>query len=208
MSNPLRIAVLISGSGTTLRNLLEKIAADELAVDVKLVVSSSPTAGGLQYARDANISELVVERKKCADGEAFSAAIFSACRDAEVELVVMGGFLKHVMIPGDFANRVINIHPSLIPNFSGQGMYGQRVHQAVLDAGVEKTGCTIHFVDNQYDHGPILLQREVPVEAGDTAETLAQRVFATECEAYPEALGLIAAGRVTVEDRQVTIQEE
>lgn len=117
----------------------------------------------------------------------------------------MGGFLKHVLIPADFENRVINIHPALIPAFCGRGMYGRYVHQAVLDYGAKISGCTVHFVDDQYDHGPIILQRTVPVLDDDTAEALAHRVFDAECEALPEALALIAAGRVHVEGRHVRI---
>ena len=101
----------------------------------------------------------------------------------------MGGFLKHVLIPADFENRVVNIHPALIPAFCGQGFYGHRVHEAVLDAGAKMSGCTVHFVDNVYDHGPIILQRTVPVLDDDTPDTLAARVFAAECEAYPERCG-------------------
>lgn len=115
----------------------------------------------------------------------------------------MGGFLKHVLIPADFENRVINIHPALIPAFCGRGMYGRHVHQAVLDYGAKISGCTVHFVDDQYDHGPIILQRTVPVLEDDTGEDLAHRVFDAECEALPEALTLIAAGRVHVEGRKV-----
>ena len=107
----------------------------------------------------------------------------------------MGGFLKHVLIPPDFENRVINIHPALLPAFGGKGMYGIKVHQAVLDSGVEMTGCTVHYVDNEYDHGRTLLQEVVKVEPGDTAESLQARVFAAECEAYPQALRLFAKRR-------------
>ena len=115
----------------------------------------------------------------------------------------MGGFLKHVLIPPDFTNRVVNIHPALIPAFSGKGFFGHHVHHAVLAYGVKVSGCTVHFVDNEYDHGPILLQRVVPVEENDTPESLAKRVFDAECEAYPEALRLLASGEVRVEDRKV-----
>lgn len=202
---PLPIAVLISGGGTTLRNLIRRRDAGELPVDIRLVVSSNPSAAGLAFAADARIATRVVERKSCPTPEAFRDAVFSPCRDAGARHVVMGGFLKHVLIPGDFENRVINIHPALIPAFCGRGMYGHRVHQAVLDYGAKVSGCTVHFVDDQYDHGPILLQRVVPVENDDTAETLAARVFAAECEALPEALRLLAAGRVQVEGRRVRI---
>ncbi len=188
----LPIAVLISGGGTTLRNLIEKVRTGTLPVEIRLVISSSATARGLQYAAEAGIPALVVEKKGMTD-EAFSEAVFSPCRAAGVRYVVMGGFLKHVLIPPDFENRVVNIHPSLIPAFCGHGMYGLKVHQAVLDAGAKVSGCTVHFVDNVYDHGPILLQRQVEVRGDDTAESLQARVFAAECEAYPEALTMLAA---------------
>lgn len=202
----LEIAVLISGGGTTLRNLLECIERGELDVRVRLVISSSANAGGLDHAAGAGIPSLVVRRADCDSAETFRRAVFQPCRDAGVELVVMGGFLKHLLIPDDFEHRVLNIHPSLIPAFCGQGFYGLKVHQAVLDAGVQQTGCTIHFVDNEYDHGPIILQRQVSVEPGDTAEQLAARVFAVESEAYPQVLQWMAEGRVSVEDGRVVVR--
>jgi phosphoribosylglycinamide formyltransferase-1 len=189
----LPIAVLISGGGTTLRNLIETIQSAELPVEIRLVISSSPAASGLRFAAEAGIPSLVVERTKETGAEAFSEAVFEPCRRAGVRYVVMGGFLKHVLIPPDFENRVLNIHPALLPAFGGQGMYGLRVHAAVLAAGANKSGCTVHFVDNQYDHGPVILQREVPVRPDDTPESLQARVFAAECEAYPEALRRLAS---------------
>ncbi|HEX5103567.1 MAG TPA: phosphoribosylglycinamide formyltransferase [Pirellulaceae bacterium] len=191
---PLPIAVLISGGGTTLRNLIERIAAGSLPVEIRLVISSGPAARGLEYAREASIPALVVEKKKATSDDEFCRAIFQPCRAAGVKFVVMGGFLKHVLIPPDFENRVVNIHPALLPAFGGKGMYGLKVHQAVIDAGATITGCTVHFVDNEYDHGPILLQREVEVLPGDTAESLQARVFLAERELYPEALRVLAAG--------------
>jgi phosphoribosylglycinamide formyltransferase-1 len=187
MPQPLPIAVLISGGGTTLRNLIAKIAAGELPVEIRLVISSSPQAKGLEFARAAGIPTLVVEKTKSLSPEAFSEVVFGPCRQAGVAYVVMGGFLKHVLIPSDFENRVLNIHPALLPAFGGKGMYGLHVHQAVLAAGSEFSGCTVHFVDNEYDHGPVLYQRQVEVVPGDTPESLQARVFAAECEAYPEA---------------------
>ena len=198
MPQPLSLAVLISGGGTTLKNLLQKIDDGTLPVTVRLVVSSNPAARGLQFATDRNIPTLVLERKSFASTAAFSDALFAACRAAGVDLVVMGGFLKQVVIPTDFENRVVNIHPSLIPAFCGQGMYGHHVHEAVLRMGAKLSGCTVHFVDNEYDHGPIILQRAVPVLDSDTPDTLAARVFEQECEAYPDALRMLAAGRVRV----------
>lgn len=202
---PLRIAVLISGGGTTLRNLIAKVREGKLNAEICLVVSSNPVAKGLEFAKEAGIKTLVVEKKKELSPEAYSEATFGPCRAAGAEVVVMGGFLKHVLIPPDFENRVVNIHPALIPAFCGQGMHGHHVHEAVLAAGVKTSGCTVHFVDNVYDHGPVILQRNVPVLPDDTPETLAARVFEAECEALPEALNLIAAGIVSVHDGKVIL---
>ena len=205
---PLRIAVLISGGGTTLLNLLKRIAAGQLPAEIALVISSSATARGLRFAAEAGIPGKVVSRGCFANQDDFSRAVFDQCRQAGVDLVVMGGFLKRLTIPEDFSNRVVNIHPALVPAFCGDGFYGHHVHQAVLKYGAKLSGCTVHFADNQYDHGPVIVQRAVPVRDDDTPETLAARVFEAECEAYPEALGLIAAGRVTVEGRRVRIKPE
>ena len=205
---PLRIAVLISGGGTTLRNLIQKIEAGSRSVEILLVVSSTPKAGGLQFARAAGIPSLVVRRRDFPSQDDFSAEIFDRCRQAGVDLVVLGGFLKMLTVPDDFANRVLNIHPALIPSFCGDGMYGHFVHEAVLDYGAKVSGCTVHFADNQYDHGPVIMQKAVPVRDDDTPQTLAARVFEAECQAYPEVLNLIAAGRVRVEGRRVRISPE
>jgi phosphoribosylglycinamide formyltransferase-1 len=199
----LLLAVFISGGGTTLKNLIEKIDAGELPAHIKLVISSNPAAGGLRFAREANIPILVVEKNRHATPEAFSEAMFAPCREAGVELVAMAGFLKHVLIPPDFEGRVMNIHPALIPAFCGAGFYGERVHWAALEYGVKVSGCTVHFVDNHYDHGPIVLQRTVPVQPEDTPQTLAARVFEQECLAYPEAIRLYAEGRLRIEGRVV-----
>ncbi len=192
MTKPLRLAVLISGSGRTLKNFIDLAAEDQLPIDIRLVVSSTSRAGGLQHAQDAGIPTLVLRRSKFADDNAYGTAVFDTCRTAEVDYVAMAGFLKLVPVPEDFSGRVVNIHPSLLPAFGGQGMYGNHVHQAVLDAGVKITGCTVHFVDNQYDQGPILWQQPIPVFDDDTADTLADRVFEAEKESYPHVLRMLA----------------
>jgi phosphoribosylglycinamide formyltransferase-1 len=204
-SPPLPIAVLISGGGTTLRNLLDKIDRDALPITIRRVISSHGAAGGLKFAREAQIPTRIVRRRDFASAEAHSQAVFDICRQASVGAVAMAGYLEHVLIPSDFENRVLNIHPALIPAFCGHGFYGHRVHQAVLDYGAKISGCTVHFVDNQYDHGPINLQRPVPVAEDDTPETLAARVFQAECQAYPEALHLLATGRLQVVGRRVQV---
>lgn len=204
-SSALKIAVLISGGGTTLKNLLKKVDAGELDVQVVGVLSSTPKAKGLEIAAEAGIPTRVFETKSFDGVGPFSEAVFDACRQFQAELVVMGGFLKLVAIPSDFQGRVVNIHPGLIPAFCGQGYYGHRVHQAVLDYGAKVSGCTVHFVDDHYDHGPIILQRVVEVAEDDTADSLADRVFKAECEAYPEALRLYAVGRLQLEGRTVRV---
>jgi phosphoribosylglycinamide formyltransferase-1 len=134
-----------------------------------------------------------------------SHTIFESCRRAHVRYVAMGGFLQRVIVPPDFENRIVNIHPSLIPAFCGTGLYGRFVHEAVLQYGCKVSGCTVHFVDNQYDHGPIIAQRCVEVLPSDTPESLAARVFGAECELYPQVLGWLAASQVRVENRRVWI---
>jgi phosphoribosylglycinamide formyltransferase-1 len=207
-NSPLRIAVLISGGGTTLRNLIERVRAGLLDVEIVLVVASTPKAGGLRFAQEAGIPSVVLDPKEFDSRDRFSEVIFDRCRQARVQLVVLGGFLKQIAIPEDFTHRVVNIHPALIPAFCGHGFYGHRVHEAVLAYGAKVSGCTVHFVDNEYDHGPVILQKAVPVLEDDTPETLAARVFQAECEAYPEVLRLIAAGRVRMEGRRVRIAPE
>ena len=195
-NRPLRLGVLISGGGTTLKNLIDKSAAGEINVEFAVVISSNSDAAGLRFARDAGIEWQAIEQRKSSSTQAYSDCIFNIARERQVDLVVMAGFLKHVLIPSDFENRVMIIHPSLIPAYCGRGYYGHHVHEAVLKAIEKITGCTVHFVDNEYDHGPIILQRQVEVQAQDTTETLAARVFSTECEAYPTAIRMYAAGQL------------
>jgi phosphoribosylglycinamide formyltransferase-1 len=184
----LPIAVFLSGGGRTLANLIEHRDQHGLPIDIRLVISSSSKVKGVTIARDGGIETLVVLKSKHADPDEYREAMFEPCRRCSAELVVMAGFLKHVLIPEDFVGRVINIHPALLPKFGGPGMYGHHVHQAVIEAGESASGCTVHYVDNQYDNGPIILQRTCDVNANDTADELAARVFKEECKALPEAL--------------------
>jgi len=192
----IRLGVLISGSGTTLQNFLDRSADGRLEAQVVQVVASRADAFGLERARKAGVPAAVVERKQCSSVDEFSEKIFDHCRRARADLVCLAGFLQLVKIPADFTGRVLNVHPALIPAFCGKGYYGHRVHEAVLAAGVKVSGCTVHFADNEYDHGPIVLQRTVPVLDDDTPDSLAARVFAQECEAYPEAIRLFAEGKL------------
>ena len=144
-------------------------------------------------------------RREFASPGEWSDAAFAVCREADADLVVLAGFLSLVVVPDDFTLRVLNIHPSLIPAFCGKGFYGHRVHEAAIERGVRVSGCTVHLVDNQYDHGPIILQRTVPVASGDSPDELAARVFEAECEAYPEAIRLLAGGSLKLVDGRLLI---
>ncbi len=172
-------------------NLQEHIADGKLNARIQLVVSSRGAARGVARARKLDLPTVVVERRELS-ADAFQQGITNAV--AGVDLVCMGGFLSLWRVPDEFHGRVMNIHPALLPEFGGPGMFGPRIHEAVLAAGKTVSGCTVHFCDNQYDHGPIILQRKIPVLPDDTPDALAARVFEQECIAYPEAVRLFADG--------------
>lgn len=203
LNRPIRLAVLISGGGTTLTNLCSRIRAGALSAEIPLVIASRPDCGGIQRAADAGIPCQIVTRKSCASMQDFSDRIFSLCREAKADLVVCGGFLAMIRIPADFVGRVINIHPALIPAFCGKGFHGHYVHEAVLQRGARVSGCTVHFVDDEYDHGPIIVQSVVPVADDDTPDSLAARVFAAECDALPEAIELYRSGCLEIRGSRV-----
>jgi formyltetrahydrofolate-dependent phosphoribosylglycinamide formyltransferase len=206
-TSPLNLAVLVSGSGTTLQNLIDQIGAGELAkVRIGLVIGSRPELLGVKRAADAKIMNFVVDRRSFADVAAFSRAVFALCDDADVDLIALAGWLCLLEIPEKYAGRVMNIHPALLPGpFGGRGMYGQKVHEAVLAHGCKVSGCTVHFVDAQYDNGPIIVQRTCPVLEDDTPHSLAARVFEEEKLAYPQAISLFAQGRLQIDGRRVRV---
>ena len=206
MTKPIKLAVLISGGGTTLQNFLDKIKTGELKASVETVISSNPRAYGLVRAKSAGIPAHVVRRKDYGSVEEFSKANFDLIDRHRVDLVCMAGYLKLLRIPEKYDGRVMNIHPALIPSFCGSNFFGHIVHQAALDYGVKVSGCTVHFVNSRYDNGPIIVQRTCAVEDGDTAETLAARVFREECIAYPQAIRLFQAGRLRIEGRRVIVE--
>ena len=207
-STPLKLAVLVSGSGTTLQNFIDVIAAGKLDATIDLVVGSRPDLLGLRRASDARLPNFVINRRQFDDCAAFSRQVFSLCDDAGVDLVCLAGWLCLLDLPDRYAGRVMNIHPALLPSFGGRGMFGRKVHQAVIDHGCKVSGCTVHFVDNTYDTGPIILQRTCPVLDDDTPEALAHRVFEAEKVAYPEAVRLFREGRLRIEGRRVRVAEE
>jgi phosphoribosylglycinamide formyltransferase 1 len=202
---PINLAVLLSGSGTTLQNLIDHIRAGSLNAKITAIIASRTGIKGIDRAREASLPLHLIERTKYRDIPTFSRDIFKVCTDAKVELICLGGWLSLLEIPAAFDGKMMNIHPALLPSFGGKGMYGQRVHQAVLDHGCKITGCTVHFVDRVYDNGPIILQRTCPVMETDTPDSLAHRVFEEEKIAYPQAIELFQENKLRIEGRRVRI---
>ena len=200
----LRLGVLLSGGGTTLLNILDQISAGRLDADVAVVIASRDCKG-LQRSRNAGLDVRLIPYKEMPDTETYSARIAETLEDAGVDLVIQAGFLSLWHIPPRYEGKVMNIHPALLPSFGGKGMYGHHVHEAVLAAGCKVSGCTVHFVTNEYDSGPIIVQKTVPVLEGDDADALAARVFEQECVAYPEAIRLFGQGRLGIDGNVVRI---
>ncbi|MSP42361.1 MAG: phosphoribosylglycinamide formyltransferase [Alphaproteobacteria bacterium] len=201
-SGRLRTGVLISGSGTNLQALLDACGAPDFPAEIGLVISNRADAGGLERARRAGVASIIIPHKDYPSRESFDAEIDRALREAGVEFVCLAGFMR-LLTPGfveQWRDRLVNVHPSLLPAFKGM----DAVEQA-LNAGVTRTGCTVHFVRPEMDAGPIILQAEVPIQPGDTPERLHDRIRSAEHRCYPEALRLIASGRVKVAEEAVTI---
>lgn len=205
MASPIKLAVLVSGGGTTLQNMVDRIAAGTLDARVNLVIGSRPGLKGIDRAVRANLPNVVIDRKRYPSPEPFSIDVFKAIDQANADLVCLGGWLSRLVIPDRYLGRVMNIHPALLPSFGGQGMFGHHVHEAVLAHGCKVSGCTVHFADNTYDTGPIIVQRTCPVLEDDTPDTLAHRVFEEEKLAYPEAITLYQQNRLRIENRRVRI---
>ncbi len=207
----LRLAVLVSGGGTNLQAILDAIDAGTITnAEVSVVISNNAGAYALERAKNKGIDAVCLSPKTFASREAFNEALLAKLQSYNVDLVVLAGCL--VVIPQSivdaYPNKIINIHPSLIPSFCGTGYYGLKVHEGVLSRGVKVTGATVHFVDGGTDTGPIILQKAVEVHEGDTPKALQQRVMEeAEWVIMPRAIDLIANGKVTVEDGHVKIKE-
>ena len=207
----LKIAVLVSGGGTNLQAIIDKIAEGVITnTEIAVVISNNKNAYALERAKQAGIEAVCVSPKDYENREQFNQEFLKTLDSYQVDLVVLAGFL--VVIPPamiqKYENRIINIHPSLIPSFCGTGYYGLKVHEGVLSRGVKVTGATVHFVDGGTDTGPIILQKAVEVHEGDTPKALQQRVMEeAEWVIMPRAIDLIANGKVTVEDGHVKIKE-
>jgi formyltetrahydrofolate-dependent phosphoribosylglycinamide formyltransferase len=197
----LRVGVLLSGEGTSLENLFERIDAGEVPATVAVVISSKENVGGLHRAERRGIPAVAISRKRHRDLREFNDLIHAELERHGVEFVALLGFLSVFELRGKFEGRAINVHPALIPAFSGKGFYGRKVYDAVFEKGVKVTGATVHFVDEEYDHGPIILQEAVPVLEDDTVETLATRVQAAERRLVPEAIRLFAEGRLEIDSQ-------
>lgn len=203
----INLAVLASGSGTTLQNLVDYISVGKLNAHIPIVIGSRADLVSLERARKAGLNNVTVDRREFPSCAKFSRRVFDLCSEAQADLVCLAGWLCLLDIPPQFAGRVMNIHPALLPSFGGKGMYGRKVHEAVLAHGCKVSGCTVHFVDGAYDTGPIILQRTCPVLEDDTPQTLAGRVFEEEKIAYPQAIRLFQQGRLRIEGRQVKVSE-
>ena len=211
-NNITKIAVLVSGGGTNLQALIDSEKRGELGNGkITLVISSKPDVYALQRAADNGIDSLVLSRKDYADIATYSRALTDALTDAGTDLVVLAGFLTIIdeQVYERFPNRILNVHPALIPSFCGKGYYGLRVHEAALEKGVRVSGATVHIVTPECDAGPIVLQKAVEVKQGDTPEALQRRIMEeAEWKILPKAVRLFCDGRITVENNKVYIKGE
>lgn len=187
---PANLAVLLSGTGRSLENFLKVIEAGGLDSRIAVVVSSVPGVRGIEVAQNAGIPHVTIRRRDFPTDAAYSTALFNELAPYAPDLVILAGFLRKLVVPDAYAGRILNIHPALLPESgaAGRGFYGDRVHAAVLASGATESGATVHIVDNEYDHGPVIMKTRVPIHPDDTPTTLAARVFAAECQLYPEAI--------------------
>lgn len=204
----MNIAVFASGRGSNFQAILKAIDDGRLPARVSLLISNNSNAGALEIARSQKIPAIHLSQKQFSSDIAYEERLLELLKQHSVELIALAGYMKRVpaRIIERYRNRILNIHPALLPAFGGPGMYGIHVHEAVLAAGVKASGATVHIVDEEYDKGPIVMQKTVEVLSGDTPETLAARVLPVEHEIYPKALAAFASNRVHIEGRKVWIQ--
>lgn len=200
-----RLVVLLSGGGRSLQNLIDRTAAGTLDAEIVDVIASRANAGGLERAVAAGVPCTAIDPRDH-DDDSFRRALYERIDRAAPDLIVLAGYTTLFPMDARYEHKVINIHPALLPKFGGKGYYGMRVHRAVVEAGEKRSGCTVHFVDGRYDRGPIILRRKVRLDADETPDTVAAKVFAEECEALPEAIALFGAGRLRVEGSRVVVE--
>ena len=202
-----RMVCNVSGGGRTVLNFQDRIEAGELDAEIALVIADRECKA-IERCAARGLAVELIPWARGTDPADWGDRAWTRIEETGADLVCNAGFLRLLTVPPAWENRIFNIHPALLPEFGGKGMYGDHVHRAVLEAGREESGCTIHFVTNEYDTGPIVLQRRVPVKIDDDVDRLAARVFQAECEAYPEAVRLFGAGRISVVDGKVEIEDE
>lgn len=204
----LNLAVFGSGNGSNCKAIVKAVDEKKLAAEVRLVISDQENAGILTFARERGIPSRWISREQYQTKDLFYSELTALLRYHQVGFIVLAGYLRKIGKPliDMYPDKIINIHPALLPAFGGKGMYGIRVHQAVIDAGVKVTGITVHLVDEHYDHGPIVLQRAINVDEQDTPETLAEKVLKLEHSYYPEAIRYFAENRCAVLNRKVCIK--
>ncbi|KPK99557.1 MAG: phosphoribosylglycinamide formyltransferase [candidate division Zixibacteria bacterium SM23_73_3] len=205
----LNLVVLASGGGTNLQAIIDSIEAGKLDAQVRAVISNNSKSGALERARNHNIPDIHLSHKQFATPEEFDQKLLSILKEKETDLVVLAGYMKMISptVIREYKNKIINIHPALLPAFGGKGMYGIHVHEAVIESGVKVSGVTVHTVDEVYDHGPILFQKCVPVSSNDTPESLQKKVLPHEHEAYSEVIQLFAEGKIEIRDNRAYIKE-
>jgi len=198
----LRLGVLASHGGTNLQSIIDSCEAARIPAEVAVVISNNSQSGALERARKHNIDAVHLSNKQHPDDEKLDEAITEVLREHEVDIVCLAGYMKRrgPKFLSAFRNRILNIHPALLPKFGGKGFYGMKVHEAVLEAKEKESGVTVHIVDEKYDHGPILAQKRVPVLPDDTPETLAARVLIEEHKIYSDVIGKIAMGEIKLPD--------
>jgi phosphoribosylglycinamide formyltransferase-1 len=203
----LKLGVFASGRGSNFQAIYQAIQDGNLNADIQLVISNNADAGALDFAREKGIPALHLDRKQFASADKFDATLLAALAEHNVDFIVLAGYMKLIRpaIVAAYTNRIMNIHPALLPAFGGKGMYGHFVHKAVLEYGCKVSGVTVHLVDEKYDHGPIILQQPVPVEEGDTPEKLAARILTFEHQVFARALQLFAEDRVKIIDGRAII---
>jgi phosphoribosylglycinamide formyltransferase-1 len=203
----MNIAVFASGRGTNFDEILKAIDSGFLSARVVLLLSNRSDTGAVDLARSHGIPVLHLSLRQCPSADEFAQRMLAALQEHHAELIALAGYLKRIPPPviKRYANRIINIHPALLPFFGGDGMYGHFVHEAVLASGMKISGATVHIVDEEYDHGAILFQKSVEIERGETAETLAQKVLNVEHEIFPLALKAFAEGKVVIEGKKAWV---
>lgn len=205
---PVKIGVLISGGGTNLQSIIDNISTGYINGKIELIVSNRENAYGLTRGKDAGIETMFVDTKKFSSDRDYNYFITEAFKKRGIQLIVLAGYLKvlNEEFVKTYKNRIINIHPSLIPSFSGKGYYGEKIHKEVLDYGVKYTGATVHFVDEGTDTGPIILQEVVKVEDDDTVESLQKKVLKVEHKLLVEAIKLFCEDRLIINNRHIVVK--